>query len=292
MQENHSFDQYFGRLNQSKFYGKKVDGLMPEFYNQDILSKKHYPHHSDTLCTQDTDHQYWAMHMAWNKGKNDGFVKWNGFGRKKPEYIMSYFDETDIPFYYSLANTFAIADRYFGSGLTGTYPNRLFLLSGTAGGEVNTEVNLSKNFKWKTFFQLLNEYNISWKYYKDGKGYLFLFKSFYDQNQDKVKSLADYKADLANNNLPTIAFLDAPWDTHDEHPPVNIQHGYAWVGDKILALMGSPSWKSSAIFFTYDENGGFFDHVPPPTACLPDDKRNKAGLWKPDVHITAQVSES
>jgi phospholipase C len=278
MQENHSFDQYFGRLNQEKFYGNNVDGVKDTFFNKDIISKNHYSYHSNTLCLPDPSHQYVGMHMAWNKGKNDSFVKFPGHGFGG--FVMAYFDETDIPFYYSLANNFAIADRYFASGLTGTHPNRMFLLAGTAGGEVT---NKSRNLNWKTIFEVLNENNISWKYYRDGGGYLYLFKSFHDRNLDKIKNIADYHVDLKNNSLPAVSFLDAPWDVNDEHPAGgNIQKGQKWVGDRIIPLMASDLWKSSVIFLTYDEGGAYFDHVPPPKACLPDDKKNKKGRWQPD----------
>ncbi|MFI5389848.1 MAG: phospholipase C [Bacteriovoracales bacterium] len=278
MQENHSFDHYFGKLNQPKFYGDKVDGVMDSFYNTYFKRRKHYSFHSKTLCLTDPAHQYKEMHKAWNEGKNDRFVKspGGGFG----EYVMAYFDETDLPFYYSLANNFAIADRYFASGLTGTHPNRLFLLSGTAGGEVT---NNGRKFTWKTIFEVLNEHKISWKYYRDGGGYLYLFKSFHDKNLDKIKSIADYDNDVRNKTLPAVSFVDAPWDETDEHPAGgNIQRGQKWVGDRITPIMAGDLWKDTVIFLTYDEGGAFYDHVPPPKACLPDDKKNKKGHWQPD----------
>jgi len=233
------------------------------------------------------------MRMAHNEGKMDGFVKFPGmgmdqslktipgFGGINPSYVMAYYDETDIPFYYSLANNFAIADKYFASGLTGTHPNRLFLLSGTARGEVD---NLGRNLTWKTIFEVLNEHKISWKYYRDGEGYLFLFRSFNDKNLDKLGSIEDYREDLRSNNLPTVVFLDAPWDLTDEHPGGgNFQKGVVWAGNNIAALMASESWKSSALFLTYDEGGAYYDHVPPPKACLPDGFKNKGvnPFWQP-----------
>ncbi len=278
MQENHSFDQYFGQLSQSKYYGSNVDGFKNTYFNTDFIFRKQYPYHSNTLCLPDPKHQFIDMHLAWNNGMNDGFVRYpgGGFGN----FVMAYFDDRDLPFYYSLAQNFAIADRYFASGLTGTHPNRMFLLSATANGEVD---NHGRNLSWKTIFEVLNEHRISWKYYRDGEGYLFLFKSFHDRNFDKIKTIKDYHDDIQNGTLPTVAFLDAPWDVTDEHPAGgNIQKGQKWVGDRIAHLMASDLWKTSAIFLTYDEGGGFYDHVPPPKACKPDNKLNKIGPWQPD----------
>lgn len=290
MQENRSFDHYFGKLNKAQFYGKYVDGVEDSYYNTDFTYKRYYSHHANTLCLKSPNHDYFFMHMAWNKGMMDSFVRYPAMGGVdfqnlkgiNPGYVMAYYDETDIPFYYSLANNFAIADKYFASGLTGTHPNRLFLLSGTARGEVD---NLGRNFTWKTIFEVLNEHKISWKYYRDGEGYLFLFKSFYEKNSDKIGSIIDYREDLRTNNLPTVVFLDAPWDTTDEHPGGgNFQKGVVWAGNNIAALMVSESWKSSALFLTYDEGGAYYDHVPPPPACLPDGYKNKGinPLWQPD----------
>jgi phospholipase C len=280
MQENHSFDQYYGRLNQDKFYGKYVDGVKDSFYNWDWKLKKHYSHHSTTLCLKNPGHSYPEMNMAWDKGMMGGFVKFPGAGDiSNPGFVMAYFDERDLPFYYSLANNFAIADRYFSSMIGPTHPNRLYLLSASNHGTID---NNPRNLKYKNIFQLLNEYKISWKYYRDKEGYLFLFQPFYDQNQAHVGTTADYINDLKNNTLPTVAFIDAPWDYTDEHPAGgNIQKGQVWAADMIVRLMASDSWKTSALFLTYDEGGGYYDHVPPPLACKPDDKLNP-GPWQPD----------
>ncbi len=278
MQENHSFDNYFGKLNQGQFYGNQIDGIKDDFFNTDSFKRKYFPYHSETLCLRCPLHQYHQMHLAWNDGKNDGFVKHTGIG-KNPGFVMGYYTDEDIPFYYSLANTFSVADRYFASVLTGTQANRLYFLSGTSHGTVE---NVNIPFSHKNIFQLLNEYNISWKYYFEGKGYLYLFKSFLNKNRDKIGNFDDYKRDLKNNQLPTVAFIDSPWYVSDEHPSGgNIQKGQAWTADKIIALMESDSWKNSALFLTYDEGGGYFDHVPPPPACIPDDVKF-ARVWKPD----------
>ncbi len=281
MQENHSFDNYYGRLNQDKFYGKYVDGVKDSFYNWDWRLKKRYAHHAKTLCLKNPGHSYIEMNMAWDSGLMGGFVKFTGAPKDQsnPEFVMAYYDETDLPFYYSLANNFAIADRYFSSMIGPTHPNRLYLLSGTARGETN---NNGRNFTHKNIFQLLNEYKISWKYYRDKEGYLFLFQPFYDQNKANQGTTADYIRDLKNNTLPTVAFIDAPWDDTDEHPAGgNPQKGQVWASNLIVRLMASSSWKTSALFLTYDEGGGYYDHVPPPKACVPDNKLNP-GPWQPN----------
>jgi phospholipase C len=266
MQENHSFDTYFGRLNQPKYYGNQVDGISETMWNATKDGKKIFAHHETNRCVDDPEHGWDAIHHEWNKGKQDGFVLVNG------EKAMGYYDERDLPFYYDLANKFAIGDRYFCSTLTQTFPNRFFLYSATAFGHIQNDIpeQAKVEFAQKTIFDVLNEHGISWKYYKDDFGYLNLFQPLYLANRDKIVPVAKFKEDAANNQLPTIAVLDSSWDGEDEHPSANVQMGQHFVAEHLQELMESEAWKTSAFFLTYDEGGGFFDHVAPPEACIPD----------------------
>lgn len=262
MQENHSFDTYLGRLNAPELYGTAVDGITPAMANADALGKKVFAFHSRTLCVKDTDHSWDAEHDTWNQGRLDRFVLRNG------SKAMAYFDSSDLPYYYALANSFAIADRYFASVLGPTFPNRFFLLTGTAFGHVkNDKPKSSAQFAQKTIFDVLDAYGVTWKYYTDGYDYLSLFQPVWKRSAAKRGTTSDYERDLASGALPQVTFLDS---SVDEHPPENIQLGQSWVAARVNALMASPAWDSSVLFLTYDENGGFFDHVPPPKACAPD----------------------
>ena len=266
MQENHSFDQYFGKLNQTSFYGSEVDGLNSNMLNVDRENKSTSPFHASSLCTPDPDHEWTAMHEIWNHGKNDGFVRMSGTN------AMSYYDETDINFYYKLANDFAIADRYFSSVLGPTYPNRFFLYSGTAFGHIDNSLpNPIVQFNQKTIFDVLNQYGISWKYYHNGPGFIHLYGPLNSHNAEKIKPIESYKQDLENGSLPQVVFIDSDnFRDEDEHPSANIQIGQKFVFFKLHDLVKSKYWANSAFFLTYDEAGGFFDHVSPPEACIPD----------------------
>lgn len=270
MQENHSFDNYFGRLNQPEHYGSAVDGVLPSMMNLDSNAKAIYSHHEETLCVANPKHDWDSMHRYWNSGKNDLFVSTNA---NNPQ-VIGYFDESDIPFYYALADRFAIADRYFASTMTQTYPNRFFLLTGSAFGHVRNDPPFFSKYSQKTIFQLLSENGISWKYYNDGSGYLPLF-SYYATNKNKLVPPGDFAKDLNSNQLPQVSFIDASGEGEDEHPSQDIQVGQSFVADKVKALVSSPYWQNSVLFLTYDEGGGFFDHVSPPEACLPDNIKPK-----------------
>jgi len=266
MQENHSFDNYFGALNQPQFYGAEVDGVTASMTNPDSSGRPVPTYHETNLCIPDPLHNWNAMHTDWNGGKNDQFVVVN-----RSDDIMGHFDQTDIPFYYSIANQFAIADRYFCSVLSQTFPNRYFLLAGTAFGHIKNEIPSTQN-QWsqKTIFDVLNQYGVSWKYYTDDKGYLQLFGPMWRANQDKMAKTAQFAQDLAGSSLPSVMFIDAAFDGQDEHPNADEQIGQAFVAGFVKQLMASNYWMQSALLLTYDENGGFFDHVAPPAACVPD----------------------
>ena len=214
----------------------------------------------------DTDHSWNGEHRSWDNGKNDGFVRVNG------TRVMGYYEASELPYYYALANQFAVADRYFCSAITQTFPNRFFLLTGTAFGHIKNDSPVDENgFPQKTILDLLDQYGISWGYYTDGDSYLKLFQPLYRKDLAKIHKLANYDADLRNGRLPQVVLLETDWhNAEDEHPPADSGRGEAWESARIASLMTSPYWKSSAYFLVYDENGGFFDHVPPPAACTPE----------------------
>src|SRR5215831_9421400 len=139
MQENRSFDQYFGHL---PGHGQDdVDVPPPTATNPDPSGAPIPWHHEGAYCVADTDHGWVAGHRQWNDGRNDGFATTNATDADPTgQRAMGYYDQSDIPFYYDLASTFAMSDRYFCAVLGSTYPNRFFLAAGTSFGIVNTKV--------------------------------------------------------------------------------------------------------------------------------------------------------
>ncbi len=267
MQENHSFDMHLGKLNKPEFYGSEVDGVSEQMLNFDNRGKPVSVFHLPSRCMVDTDHTWAGMHSSWNLGANDGFVKTNG------RRVMGYFDETDLSYYYSLANQFTIADRYFGSVMSQTFPNRLFLMAGTAFGHRKNDIPISPNeFHQRSIFDVLNENKVTWRIYtNNAHPYAELFRPMFAKNTANVSSLDKYDLDLKNGNLPSVVFLDSLEDVEDEHPPLDVGIGESWVQARVESLMKSQYWKSSVLFLTYDENGALFDHVTPPESCTPED---------------------
>jgi phospholipase C len=271
-EENRSFDHYFGKL--AKHGQPDAVGYPAGFTNPDLAGKTVTPHHLASTCLEaDPPHQGKQMHAGWNSGKMNGFVKSAAVKGSNGHYVMGYYDNTDIPFYYWLANTFSIADHYFGSTLGGTWANRDYLYAGTSDGVTDT---FSTKISVPTIFDSMEKAGVSWAVYTDG-----------GPRQDSIgwtkahKGLAKFSALLAalkDGTLPEVSFVD-PGTGQDEHPPADVQGGEAW-GRKIYeAARNSPLWSSLAIVYTYDESGGLADHMPPPKACLASPDQTAFGRY-------------
>jgi phospholipase C len=188
---------------------------------------------------------------------------------------MGYYDQRDLPFYYALDNTFAIGDHYFASALTQTFPNRFYLLAGTSFGHIRNDFPGATGYTQPTVFNLLDQRHISWKIYYSQLAFADLFAYVRNHVPGNVVPISDYYADAAAGTLPQVSFVDPIFVAtntveNDEHPPSNVQVGENFAANVISALLKSPNWGSSAMFLTYDEHGGFYDHLPPPSAILPD----------------------
>jgi phospholipase C len=284
MQENRSADTYLGRLNA---FGQPDYPAEPTTGNPDPLNPTGppiVPFHKTTYCeSSDLNHSWNGTHQEWNNGAMDGFTAANDSSSANADpsdpsgaRTMGYYDQTDLPFYYGLYNTFATNDHSFSSALTQTFPNRLYLYAGTSFGHIRNDVF---NSTQKSIFELLDAGFVSWKIYSNQPGPLsfasLMFKYVNDRKAQHVFPLSQYYADAAAGTLPNVSFVDPkflsdPQHEEDEHPPSNVQVGQKFVADVVNGLMASPNWSSSALFLTYDEHGGFYDHVAPPPAPKPD----------------------
>ncbi|HEV2326080.1 MAG TPA: alkaline phosphatase family protein [Terracidiphilus sp.] len=213
---------------------------------------------------------------------------------------MGYYDGSDLNYYYYMASYFATSDRWFQPVLSRTQINRAYLFAATSQGRVypnNTDSNDSTPMTAKTIFQDLQDAGITWKIYenpvntgcsgppydpaclmKASELYEFAYAqtivSNYPQN---IVPISQYFTDLQNGTLPQVAYIDPATDAgFDEHPtvndaiPSNIQYGANYVSSLINALMSSSSWQNSVFILTWDESGGFYDHVSPQPAVSPD----------------------
>ncbi len=281
MQENRSFDHYFGHLKayapQLDVEAEPADASNPDPTNPDAPPIAAF--HQTNLCeVADLDHSWNGTHREWDGGAMDGFTRQNVTATDPTgSRTMGYYTEQELPFYYALYSTFAIGDRYFAPALTRTIPNRLYLLAGTSFGHVENDLpKASSEFDQRSIFNLLDEGGVSWKVYYSNLAVANEFAYVRNEAKSHVVPLTEYFADAAAGTLPQVAFIDPQFSggknaQNDEHPPSNVQVGEKFVADIINALFKSPTWTSSALFLTYDEHGGYYDHVAPPAAPAPDD---------------------
>jgi phospholipase C len=239
---------------------------------------------------------------------NNGFVYTAAYDGRANEFYdsdgaraMGYYDGDDLNFLYFMASNFATSDRWFQPAMSRTNINREYLLGATSGGYAypnGTNAADTPQLASKTIFEDLQNAGISWKIYVNPTGtgcsgppyeasclilssYLPNFtyaQTVVSQYPQNVQPISQYFTDLQNGTLPQVSYIapasDAGLDEHgtdaDTDDPTNIQTGEAYVESLITALMNSSSWSSSALFWTYDESGGLYDHVSPQKMPSPD----------------------
>jgi phospholipase C len=269
MKENRSFDHLLGGLPALQ---PDAEVFPAGFTNPDLQGSPVAPFHLGTTCLgQDPDHQWDAMHAQIDDGAMDGYVTsaartTGGDGH----FAIGYYQPADLPFDYFLASTYALADHYFPSVRSGTFPNRDYLLLATSDGVTATQYSIWPDPTLPSIFDRLDDAGVSWGVYGDDHP---LEETLNDPAHfweglhpwHPVQDLVDA---LATGDLPAVIFVDGIEDYEDDHPTADLQLGEAWVKRIYDAAVAGPAWDSTVILYTYDEAGGFFDHLPPPEACL------------------------
>lgn len=266
MKENRSFDQILGKLHDQGQPG--TEAIPPTFSNKDAMNADVSPYHETSTCVEaDPAHQWAQIHSCVNGGKMDGFVT-NAAASTGTDghFVMGYFDQTDLPFDYFIAKTYALNDRHFASVRSGTFPNRNFLLLGTAAGIMSTGTTFPDP-SIPTIFDSLDKAGVTWGVYSDGS--LLGGTLPWSPSHTGAHPFGDFIKALDDGTLPSVAFVDGIDYVEDEHPPANLQQGEAWTKNIYDHALASKLWPSLAMFWTYDEGGAMADHVPPPnTACV------------------------
>ena len=269
MQENRSFDHYFQELPTSG--QPEADVAPPGYGNPDPCTRGTLaPFHETRPCTKDARHDWNSAHRQYAEGLMNGFVATSS---PKGARSLAYYGAAELPYYYALANTFALGDRYFASVLGPTWPNRMFFHSASSFGHIGNSAPPELAEEASLFHQL-SQRGIDWVVYAEGMTFEEkIFPHLHQMKGDHFKKLAAFFDDAAHDTLPAYVFIESTYggpDATDEHPPADIQLGQRFVSRVVDALIKSPAWPRSALFLMYDEPGGFFDHVPPPPACVPD----------------------
>jgi phospholipase C len=274
MLENHSFDNILGMLPHKVRARRGLDGLPVSrsgtqlSVNVDLSGKPVRAHHAPSPCQlPKVPSQSWdASHLSYGGGRNDGFVKASG------PTAMWFWDDGDLPLTYSLATQFPVGERYFGSCLGQTYPNRRYLIAASSDGIIATD---GKTFSVPaangTIFDRLDRHGVSWRnYYENLPATLVVPGVFTSARSKRFAKIAQFFADARAGKLPAVSFVDPQFDIRSEENPQDVQFGERFVARVVRAAMKSPNWKKMALFLAYDEHGGYYDHVPPPRAVKPD----------------------
>jgi phospholipase C len=279
VQENRSFDHYFGMLGRyrvSRGLPNNIDGVPLNATLYNTQGQPVHPFHYQTVCAENLSPFWNETHLDIDGGKMDEFMQTS---TSVPSTIdstgtraMGYYDQTDLPYYYELATQFATSDRFFSSVESNTNANRMYLFAGTSFGHVRPDTPPLGGWTQPTIFDHLDQAGVSWRYYYQDSGAYLPQWSTYQRDAAKLAPIANWAADLQNEaGLPSVIFIERAGPSGlDEHPGNNTQLGAADVANILNELLASPSWASSVFILTYDEGGGLFDHVGPASMIKPD----------------------
>jgi phospholipase C len=286
MLENHSYDNFLGMLGRGRGERPRGDGFTlaadgyPTASNRYADGRRLRAFRMPTTCQLDAKpSQEWkASHVQYDDGRGDGFVV-----SDSGPVAMGYWTRQDLPFTYDLATQFPIGDRWFSSVLGQTDPNRRYLIAATSAG-MTDDIGTSPGNGVPdaslpvpangTIFERLSAAGISWTDY---------YASFptgatmelYPTNDaafsgTNAKPIAQFYTDAAAGSLPSFSLLDPDYGTQSQENPQNIAVGEGLLAQVVHALGSSPAWRKTLLILTYDEHGGYYDHVPPPAALAPD----------------------
>ncbi|WP_246375714.1 phosphocholine-specific phospholipase C [Gluconacetobacter takamatsuzukensis] len=331
MQENRSFDHYFGCLNGVRGYGdpraERLPDGSPVFAQPDgkggrVLPFRFDTDHTSSACLASLDHGWKGTQAAWDD--------WNIWIPRKTAMTMGHFTRAEIPYYYALADAFTICDAYHASIFGPTNPNRLYFFTGTNGLAVgdqgrqavenvddgNWTADMAHDrasfapFRWGTYPERLQAAGVSWRVYQEydnfGDNPLASFAAFrgvdrrsweYQRarrivagssranmnHSDGRYLVAAFERDVASGRLPAVSWIVPP-TALSEHPDAPPGYGEFLISRLMDVFVRHPeTWAKTVFILNYDENDGFFDHVPPPVPAL------ETGRGGSTVSVTGEV---
>ena len=290
LQENRSFDSYFGQLQayaSQKVPGSQINaGYDPNILLPLIGGGTGHPFHEPTDRTENLTPSWNESHFDIDQ-QSDGTFKMDRFALTTHSVThnfdptglraLGFYDQTDLPYYYELATQFATSDAFHSSLLANTFPNRSYLFCATSQGRIRPDPAGHAPWTCPTIFSSLQNAGVKWEYYYTDGIFLFNFQDWSNPaiqtKTSKVQNLLNILASpTADQDLASVVFIDpgSGGSGLDEHPDNDIQNGAAYVKSIIDALMASPAWHDSVFILAYDEGGGLYDHVPPFSVVPPD----------------------
>jgi phospholipase C len=328
IQENHSFDNYFGtypgangipagtavpvnpnassslmvapfHLNATLPISILGDELPPGVSEPTALSNASaiVPFHLPTLTQVQVSSAWGAAHLSYDQGKMDGFIYAQNHSHLNGTLAVGYYDRNDIPYYWDYADNFVLTDNFYSSLLGPSLPNHLYIASGTAGGIIGDSGETLKaggngvgmlNLTWASLAQELTLSNVTWAWYTGQSvpvsGTVWNVLPLFNYFQQHFQILEEHDLgtqafvdSIASGSLPSVSWI-TPGGWHppgtpsacatqdvSEHPPSRVDCGMDYVTGLVNAVMQSTYWQDTAIIVTWDDYGGFYDHLAPPT---------------------------
>ena len=272
MMENHSYDNMLGMLGRGDGFTLDAKGR-PTNWNPTADGGRQLAFVMPDDCQLDgkPSQEWQASHEQYAGGTNTGFVT-----SASGPVAMGYWDGARLPFSYSMARTFAVGDRWFCSLLGQTYPNRRYLTAATSAGMVDDVISQVLAAPPNgTIFDRLDQHGISWRdYYFKGVGNNLPTVDVWfrdpSASSPNVVSVDEFFTDAAAGNLPGFSIVDPNFTTGSEEDPQDIAVGEVFAAKVVDAVLKGPAWSRTLLVWTYDEHGGYYDHVPPPPALAPD----------------------
>ncbi len=264
MMENHGFDNFFGTY-------PGADGIPPNVSLPDGQGGTVSPHWINGTATPDLPHDRASEVADYDGGRNDMFAAVAATWLPALANVsVGYYDGRQLGGYWTLASNFTLADRYFQGMLGPTIPNRLYSLAGQAGNLTSNSVP-GGGIDIPTVLDQMEAKGVTWRYYYSPSLIYSPLPLYFPQlkaNADmtsKVVSMDHLLGDIGTGSLPNVTYIDPEGDLElSEHPPADVTIGESWAVGVIDAIVAGPEWPNTAILLTWDENGGFYDHVPPP----------------------------
>lgn len=269
--ENRSFDHYFGAY--SLVEGRAdVDGLTAEMSNALPDGTPVYPYLADKFCQDDPPHSWNSSHDQFNDGANDGFVT-EMFSRRpdSAHEVMAYFDRSTLQAAYALADAYAMPQRWFCSLMTSTWPNRFYLHAAQSAGMSSNDLPVES---FTDIYTQLNASEVDWGCYYAVVPHMILLPER-GLAETEFQDIERFFDQAEQGKLPAVVQIEPLYGFNDDHPPEHPVAAQIFIAQIYEALASSPQWDRCLFIVTYDEHGGFFDHVPPPKTA---DNHRKDGF--------------
>ena len=260
MMENRSFDHFLGWLPGAN--GKQAGLTFNNVNNQPQNTARLV--NFQNCAYQDPDHSYGGGRTEYDNGNCDGWL----IANQSDNFSIGYYTNEDLAFFGQAAPQWTICDNYYAGMMSSTYPNRFYQHAAQTDRISNTTTISTLPTIWDS----LDAAGLTGNYYYSDIPFLALWGSKYTAIS---KPFTQFLSDCATGNLPQFSYIDPRFEDEnsgtsgDDHPHADVRNGEIFLNEIYNAVTTGPSWPNTVLVINYDEWGGFFDHVPPPTAPIP-----------------------